>query len=65
MTTIQLALLVDRLMRRINSGLQATSADFDTNDVGPMGGMVLLTLADTGACDMHVLTEQMARDKSQ
>ncbi|MEM1303180.1 MAG: MarR family transcriptional regulator, partial [Pseudomonadota bacterium] len=65
MATIQLALLVDRLMRQIHVSLQANSAEFDTRDVGPMGGMVLLTLADTGPCDMHVLTQLMARDKSQ
>ena len=60
-----LALHIDRFMRTIHASLQAKSADFDRQNVGPAGGMVLLTLADLGRPEMHELTERFARDKSQ
>lgn len=61
----ELALLMDRLMRRIHSGLQSRSAEFDTYSVGPGGGMVLMTLGDTGCIGLAELTQRVARDKSQ
>lgn len=61
----ELALLIDRFMRRIHFGLQAKSAEFDRKRVGPGGGIVLLTLAETGRTELSELTRRVARDKSQ
>ena len=65
MPDTDLALLIDRLMRRIHSGLQSRAAAFDTQNVGPAGGMILLTLADMAGCPQADLTRKLARDKSQ
>ncbi len=65
MADVELALLIDRFMRRIHSSLQSKASDFDTENVGPAGGMVLLTIEELGAPEMHRLTERFARDKSQ
>jgi len=64
MQDTELALLTDRFMRRIHSGLQAKADSFDTEKVGSGGG-ILLNLADMGSPSMHDLTHQVARDKSQ
>lgn len=61
----ELALLIDRFMRRIHFGLQSKAHAFDTAKVGPGGGIVLLTLADMGRPGLHELTRRVARDKSQ
>ena len=65
MKDTELALLMDRFMRRIHFGLQAKADQFDTARVGPGGGIVLLTLSDMGTARMQDLTRQVARDKSQ
>ncbi|MEO1493156.1 MAG: MarR family transcriptional regulator [Pseudomonadota bacterium] len=65
MQDTELALLIDRFMRRIHFGLQSTAHAFDTANVGPGGGIVLLTLADMGRPGLHELTTRVARDKSQ
>ena len=65
MQDAELALLIDRFMRRIHFGLQSKGPTFDTEKVGPGGGIVLLTLADMGCTSLHELTKQVARDKSQ
>lgn len=65
MQNADLALLIDRFMRRIHFGLQSRAASFDTEKVGPGGGVVLLTLADLGRPGLHELTRRVARDKSQ
>ena len=62
---IELALLIDRFMRRIHFALQAKADGFDTENVGPGGGIVLLTLADMPGVGMQELTKRVARDKSQ
>lgn len=61
----ELALLIDRFMRRIHFGLQASASDFDRKSVGPGGGIVLMTLADMGCTGINELTQRVARDKSQ
>ena len=61
----ELALLIDRFMRRIHFGLQSRAESFDTAKVGPGGGIVLLTIAEMGQPGLHELTERVARDKSQ
>lgn len=65
MQDTELALLIDRFMRRIHFGLQSKAHSFDSSRVGPGGGIVLLTLADMGCPGMHELTRRVARDKSQ
>lgn len=65
MADTDLALSVDRFMRRIHSALQVKAAQFDTENVGPAGGMLLLTLAEMGHPEIRELTARFARDKSQ
>lgn len=65
MQDTELALVIDRFMRRIHFGLQKRAPDFDRKAVGPGGGIVLMTLADMGCTSMHALTDRVARDKSQ
>ncbi len=65
MQDTELALLIDRFMRRIHFSLQSKAHAFDTAKVGPGGGIVLLTLADMGRPGLHELTARVARDKSQ
>ncbi len=65
MQDTDLALLVDRFMRKVHSGLQERAPGFDREAVGPGGGIVLMTLADTGRISLHELTRRVARDKSQ
>ncbi|MGD1925450.1 MAG: MarR family winged helix-turn-helix transcriptional regulator [Paracoccaceae bacterium] len=65
MPDIELALLIDRFMRRIHFSLQSKAHVFDTSKVGPGGGIVLLTLAEMGRPGLQELTKRVARDKSQ
>ena len=65
MPDIDIAHLVDRFMRRIHAALNATADRFDTHNVGPGGGILLLTLAEDDPMPMHDLVRRMARDKSQ
>ncbi|MEM1288355.1 MAG: MarR family transcriptional regulator [Pseudomonadota bacterium] len=62
---IEIAQLVDLLMRRIHTDLDARSGEFDVARVGPLGGMVLMTLADIEPAPIHRLVELVARDKAQ
>lgn len=52
-------------MRRIHFALQSRAQSFDTANVGPGGGIVLLTIAEMGCPGLHELTRRVARDKSQ
>lgn len=61
----EVAYLVDRFMRRIAAGLHAKAVEIDTERVGPLGGMLLLTLSDIQPAPIHRIVEQMGRDKSQ
>ena len=65
MPDIRIAQLVDRFLRRIHAGLHAKAGDFDTDRVGPGGGLILMTLADIEPAPIHTLVRLMARDKSQ
>jgi DNA-binding MarR family transcriptional regulator len=65
MQDTDLALLVDRFMRKIHSGLQQRAPGFDREAVGPGGGIVLMTLAESGRISLNELTKRVARDKSQ
>lgn len=61
----EVAYLVDRFMRRIAAGLHNKALEIDTERVGPIGGMLLLTLSDIQPAPIHRLVDQMGRDKSQ
>lgn len=65
MPDIELALLMDRFMRRVHYGLQAKASGFDRENVGQGGGIILLTIADMGSPGLNELTKRVARDKSQ
>lgn len=60
-----MAYQVDRLMRRMNAGIEARAPLFDTERVGPIGGMILLTIAEHQPLPMQQIAEIMARDKGQ
>ncbi len=65
MPDTEIARSLDRLMRRIHAGLNATASEFDTHDVGPAGGILLLTLAELEPTQSKTLVDAMQRDKSQ
>ena len=62
---IEVARLVDRFVRRIQVGLNLRAAVFDEHQVGPGGGILLLTLAEIEPAPIQEVVRQMARDKSQ
>ncbi len=65
MTNIDLAVLLDRLLRRIHLRLSEKAKRFDTEKVGPGGAMILLTIDDAQELSMQALTQRLVRDKSQ
>lgn len=65
MTDTSLAILLDRLMRRMQVGLHQSAPRFDPERIGPGGSMILLTLDELGQCPMHTLSSALCRDKSQ
>lgn len=60
-----LALLLDRFVRRVHISLTEKAQEFDRDRIGPGGAILLLTLADLGQPSMQELARRMARDKSQ
>lgn len=65
MPDVTLALLIDRLMRRMHGSLHAKAPQFDTERLGPANCMILLTLGDMGPTGIQDLTRRVGRDKSQ
>ncbi len=65
MSDTDLAILLDRLVRRLHADLQRKAPSFDPHRVGPGGGMMLLTLAELGEVPMHELARTLVRDKAQ
>ncbi|MEO1731082.1 MAG: winged helix DNA-binding protein [Pseudomonadota bacterium] len=61
----ELAYQIDRLMRRMNAGLERRAPRFDPERVGPIGGMILLTIAELQPVAMQHVADVMARDKAQ
>ena len=61
----EIAIMMDRLMRNIQSDLNGKADQFDTHKVGPLGGMVLLTIADLQPISQNALAATLTRDKSQ
>lgn len=62
---IEIAQLMDRLMRRVHAHLNERAPTFDRHRLGPGGGILLLTLAEIAPARMQDLARAMARDKSQ
>ncbi len=60
-----LALQVDRLLRRINADLHPKAQQFDHEKVGPIGGMLLLAIGESQPINLQTLVSRMGRDKSQ
>ena len=61
----ELAHLLDRLMRRIQAGLHADAVAVDVDRIGPLGGMLLLSLQEIEPAPIQKLVALMGRDKSQ
>jgi len=62
---IEVGQLVDRFMRSIHADLGRKAPSFDTEKVGPAGGMVLMALGDQEPIAMHELVRALSRDKAQ
>lgn len=62
---VEIARLVDRLMRRLETRLNRTATTFDHYGVGPIGGLVLLTLSESEPIGVQAMAGNMGRDKSQ
>ncbi|MEL6359659.1 MAG: MarR family transcriptional regulator [Pseudomonadota bacterium] len=65
MAETEIALLMDRFMRRTHSGIHEKATAFDKDRIGPGGGIILLTIADMAPVPIHDLVVVLARDKSQ
>lgn len=65
MSDVALAILLDRFVRRMHVSLRAKAPEFDTEKVGPAGGMILLMMAELGCVSMQEITGRFGRDKSQ
>lgn len=65
MPEASLPTLLDRFVRRMHVSLRDKAPDFDSEKVGPIGGMILLTMAELGRVPMQELTARFGRDKSQ
>lgn len=52
-------------MRRIHAELQPRAAAFDRHGVGPLGGMLLLTVGEGGSVSIQAIVDALGRDKSQ
>ncbi|MEM8553914.1 MAG: MarR family transcriptional regulator, partial [Pseudomonadota bacterium] len=60
-----LAILLDRFVRRVHVSLHRKAMEFDTAKVGPGGAILLLTLDEIGTVSMQDLARSLVRDKSQ
>ena len=65
MPDVEIARLIDRLMRRIHAALNAKASEFDRHRVGPQGGILLITLGEIEPAPIQQLVRSLARDKSQ
>ncbi|MEL6877148.1 MAG: MarR family transcriptional regulator [Pseudomonadota bacterium] len=61
----EIAMLMDRFMRRTHAGIHAKAKAFDTERVGPNGGMMLLALSDLQPAPISELAREVTRDKAQ
>jgi len=65
MADAEVARLMDRLMRRIHSNLNSAASTFDHHQLGPAGGMLLLSVAEHAPIRAQRLADLLARDKAQ
>lgn len=56
---------LDRVVRRIEARMHQRMPSLDTRGIGPLGGLVLLHIAEMQPCSMQRLCEQVGRDPSQ
>ncbi|MEM1429259.1 MAG: MarR family transcriptional regulator [Pseudomonadota bacterium] len=61
----EIAMLVDRFVRRLHADLHHRALDVDVENVGPFGGMILMALTELEPVPIHELAAHLARDKSQ
>ena len=52
-------------MRRIHAELHPRATQFDHHQVGPLGGMLLLTVREREPADIQSVVDALGRDKSQ
>ncbi|MEM9764205.1 MAG: MarR family transcriptional regulator [Pseudomonadota bacterium] len=52
-------------MRRLHAALNADAPRFDHHRVGPVGGMILLTISDEEPARPSAIVDRLGRDKSQ
>ncbi|MEO0882709.1 MAG: MarR family winged helix-turn-helix transcriptional regulator [Pseudomonadota bacterium] len=60
-----LALQIDRLMRRFHSDLHPNAQRVDQEKIGPIGGMVLFMISESGTATAQTIGSSLGRDKSQ
>ncbi|MEM9168278.1 MAG: MarR family transcriptional regulator [Pseudomonadota bacterium] len=63
--TPALAMHLDRLMRRIHADLRPKAMRVDDANVGPLGGMILMTIEENAPVTVQELARRLARDKGQ
>jgi len=64
-TSLEMAFQFDRFMRRLNARVHAKAPIFDEDRIGPIGGMILMTLAEVQPAPMQQVVSMMGRDKAQ
>ncbi|MEL6481087.1 MAG: MarR family transcriptional regulator, partial [Pseudomonadota bacterium] len=52
-------------MRRLHAALNADAPRFDHHRIGPVVGMILLTISDEEPARPSAIVDRLARDKSQ
>lgn len=60
-----IALQIDRLMRRFHADLHPHASKIDEKKIGPIGGMILFVIAESGTITSQGLAATLGRDKSQ
>ncbi len=62
---LELVKLVDRFTRTLHAGTHQKAQAVDVAKIGPMGGMILMAIAELQPVAAHDLTAHVSRDKSQ
>lgn len=62
---LEFAFQVDRFMRRLNARVHSRAPTFDKDRVGPIGGMIMMTLAEVQPAPMQQIVDSLGRDKAQ
>lgn len=60
-----IALQIDRLMRRFHADMHPRAVRVDQEKIGPVGGMILLAIDESSPIALQVLANRLGRDKSQ